>query len=127
MAKKPYYLVCYGHVMRVSDRCDTATEALQYCFGTRFDQGVTTERRTGPSWAYISQKQRRAIIIALAQKHYDRTGNVLSGCAGEIKMKKEKKHEPDVPRSEQPNREHEHAVGPDNQEAHGQVHEAERG
>src|SRR4051812_25617708 len=68
---KPYFLVCYGHTMRISDRCDTEAEALKDTFGTRFNEGVTCERRTGPSWAYISGKKKREIIIALAQKHYD--------------------------------------------------------
>lgn len=96
MAKKPYFLVCYGHVMRISERCDLPGEAMQYCFGIKDDTRITCERREGPSWAYISQKQKRGIILALAQKHYDRTGSVLSGCESDIK-KKEKKRESPVP------------------------------
>lgn len=52
---KPYWLVAYGHALRVSERCDTAREAHRFCFGV--DDGGTAMRIDGKAWAYRSASQ----------------------------------------------------------------------
>ncbi len=85
---KPYYLVCYGHALRVSSRTDSPTKALKEMFGTKPGGGSTCFEMKGSGWAYISGIKRREFIIKAAQLHYDKTGLVLSGCENEIKRKK---------------------------------------
>jgi len=80
-----YYLCAYGHVMRISERTGNPAKAARECFGT-IDR-VTTYEMKGKLWRGLPRKTQLVHIGSLAQRHYDETGNVLSGCEKNITYK----------------------------------------
>lgn len=86
---KPYYLTCYGHVLRVSSRCDSPSAAFKEMFGLKhLGRDGTCYEVTGSGWIYKTAKQRNELKIAAAQFHYDKTGLTIKGYENDIIKKK---------------------------------------
>jgi hypothetical protein len=80
-----YYLVAYGHVMRISERVPDRTKAALYCFGVSDPDRITAIEMTGKLWKYLTQGVQREYIIVLARLNKEKTGNILTGCEKEVK------------------------------------------
>lgn len=71
--KRQYYLCAYGHVIRISDKCDDEHQAARECFGvtdrvTTFPAGTRKDILQSP-------KKRQELIDLLIAKHKVATGN----------------------------------------------------
>lgn len=79
---KKYYLCAYGHVLRVSPKVDSPSEAAKHCYGvTRNCYGVTrnvTVISIGKkNWKYLNSTTREFYIQQLKKLHKEKTGNSI--------------------------------------------------
>lgn len=71
--KKCYYLCAYGHVIRYSQKCYSAHEAAQYCYGVT--DRVTCLNLGTRSPRYVTHAQKVKWQEELEKLHKERTGN----------------------------------------------------
>ena len=67
--KMQYYYVAYGHVIRISEKCSSRAEAMQYCYGLVAPDRMSTYPIGTRSPRYLSQKVRAEMIAKLEVFH----------------------------------------------------------